>query len=207
MDVQDNGTTGLHHGIYLSTDRNLIDGGRYYRNAGWGVHVYPKATNTIVRNVRSFENQGTGLGLVWGSHNQAYDNLVYSNRTGIHLSGDSPRCYNNTVYGNWGEGLSISNADNGPRGTRNADVRNNIVFQNGSGITDYAVGTGTILSNNLEADPLFIDAAAGDFRLREGSAAIESGTDLSREGVTTDIEGNARPHGEACDIGAREYTP
>ncbi len=67
LDVHDNGTNGFTHGIYLSSDRNLIDGGKYYQNTGWGIHVYPKATNTIVRNVHSFENGATGLGLVWGS--------------------------------------------------------------------------------------------------------------------------------------------
>ncbi len=207
LDVHDNGTTGLHHGIYLSADRNLIDGGKYYRNAGWGVHVYPKATNTIVRNVRSFDNRGAGIGLVWGANNRAYNNLVYGNGSGIHLSGDSPRCYNNTIYGNRGEGLSIANAQNGPRGTRKADVRNNIMFRNGSGIRDYAVGTGTVLSNNLEDDPRFVDAAAGDFRLQAGSAAINKGADLHPEGVTTDIQGTSRPQGEAFDIGAHEFTP
>jgi len=205
LDVHDNGTDGLTHGIYLNGDGNLIDGGRYYRNVGWGIHVYPKATNTTVRNVRCFENGATGLGLVWGSNNVAYNNVVYRNGSGIHLSGDSPRCYNNTVYGNRGEGLSVANAGNGPRGTRKADVRNNIVFKNESEISDYATGTGTILSNNFTNDPEFVDADVGDFRLRNGSPAIDQGVDLSGQGVTTDIEGKPRPQDKAFDIGASEY--
>ena len=84
-DVHDNGTDGLTHGIYLNGDGNLIDGGRYYRNVGWDIHVYPNATNTAVRNVRSFENGATGLRLVWGSNNVAYNNLVYRNGSGVHL--------------------------------------------------------------------------------------------------------------------------
>jgi parallel beta helix pectate lyase-like protein/uncharacterized protein DUF1565 len=206
LDVHDNGTNGLTHGIYLSGDRNLIDGGRYYRNAGWGLHIYPKATHTTVRNVRSFENGATGLGLVWGSNNQAYNNLVYGNGSGIHLSGESPRCYNNTVYNNRGEGLSVANAQNGASGTRNADVRNNIVYRNESGITDYATGAGTVLSNNLTSDPKFVNAAAGDFHLQAGSPAIDKGADLRPQGVTTDFEGNPRPQGSALDIGADEWS-
>jgi hypothetical protein len=206
LDVHDNGTNGYHHGIYLSADGNLIHGGKYYRNAGWGVHIYPKATNTTVRNVRSFENASTGLGLVWGKNNQAYNNIVYKNGAGIHLSGESPRCYNNTVFGNREEGLSVANADNGPNGTSNADVRNNIVFGNGSGIIDYATGAGTVLSNNLEADPAFVDSAAGDSRLQAGSAAIDAGVDLTQEGVTSDIEGTPRPQSGGFDIGAHEFT-
>jgi len=91
LDVHDNGTDGLTHGIYLSAADCLIDGGRYWRNVGWGIHVYPKATNTVVRNTRCYENGATGLGLVWGSNNVAYNNVVYHNGSGIHLSGDSPR--------------------------------------------------------------------------------------------------------------------
>jgi hypothetical protein len=204
LDVHDNGRTGFDHGIYLSADRNLIDGGKYYRNAGWGLHIYPKASNTIVRNVRSFENRATGLGLVWGSNNEAYNNIVYSNGSGIHLSGLSPRCYNNTVYKNRGEGLSIANAQNGANGTTNVDVRNNIVYQNGSGITDHAK-SGTTLSHNLEADPRFADASAGDFRLQDGSPAIDAGADLRAQGVTTDFHGTMRPQGKAFEIGAHEF--
>jgi len=44
-----------------------------------------------VRNTRCYENGATGLGLVWGSNNVAYNNVVYHNGSGIHLSGDSPR--------------------------------------------------------------------------------------------------------------------
>jgi hypothetical protein len=169
--------------------------------------VYPKATNTTVRNVRVYENGSTGLGLVWGSNNQAYNNVVYGNGSGIHLSGVSARCYNNTVYNNRGAGLSIANADNGPSGTSNADVRNNIVYKNESGITDYAKGTGTVLANNFSDDPGFVDAAASDFRLRNGSPAIDQGADLREQGVTTDIEGSRRPQGKAFDIGAYEAGP
>ena len=205
LDVHDNGTDGLTHGIYLNGDRNFIDGGRYYRNVGWGVHVYPKATNTIVRNTRCFENGATGLGLVWGSNNVAYNNIVYANGSGIHLSGDSPRAYNNTVYGNKGEGLSVANPGNGARGTKNADVRNNIVYRNDGGdIADYAKGAGTTLANNLTDDPTFVDAATGDFRLRETSPAIDAGADLRSAGVTADHEGTPRPRGKAFDLGAYE---
>jgi hypothetical protein len=109
-----------------------------------------------------------------------------------------------TVYHNRGEGLSIANADNGPNGTRNTDVRNNIVYRNESGITDYAK-TGTILSNNFEGDPKFLDATAGDFHLQKDSPAIDKGADLKRQGVATDFEGNSRPQGRAFDIGAFEF--
>jgi hypothetical protein len=59
------------------------------------------------------------------------------------------------------------------------------------------------VDGNIEADPMFVDLAAGDLRLSEGSAAIDAGMEL--EEVTTDIDSVARPQGDAYDIGAYEY--
>jgi hypothetical protein len=58
--------------------------------------------------------------------------------------------------------------------------------------------TGT---NPVYGDPGFVDAAVGDFHLRGGSAAVDTGVDA---GVATDIEGTGRPLGTTPDIGAYE---
>ncbi len=63
-------------------------------------------------------------------------------------------------------------------------------------------------AGNTDGDPLFADAAGGDYRVRGGSAAMDSGTNLA--GVVDDIEGRARPvdgdgdGAAACDMGAYE---
>jgi hypothetical protein len=65
---------------------------------------------------------------------------------------------------------------------------------------------------NIDADPLFVNAAAGDFRLRPDSPCIDAGTNLSSL-FQTDIEGQFRPQdgnkdGVAVfDIGAYEFDP
>ncbi len=52
------------------------------------------------------------------------------------------------------------------------------------------------------ADPLFVDAAGGDYHLALGSPAIDAGADA---GVTLDLDGVTRPQAARYDIGAFEF--
>jgi hypothetical protein len=65
---------------------------------------------------------------------------------------------------------------------------------------------------NIDADPRFVNAAAGDFRLRPDSPCIDAGTNLLSL-IQTDITGEVRPWDgnkdgvAAFDIGAYEFRP
>ncbi|MEN6307312.1 MAG: chitobiase/beta-hexosaminidase C-terminal domain-containing protein [Anaerohalosphaeraceae bacterium] len=70
-------------------------------------------------------------------------------------------------------------------------------------------GTGT---GNIDLNPLFTDAAAGDFRLQAGSPCIDMGNNAGvSEGVLTDYAGNSRiidgneDNTAVVDMGAYEY--
>ena len=56
----------------------------------------------------------------------------------------------------------------------------------------------------VNVDPLFVNPEKNDFRLQAGSPAIDAGEHIPE--VTTDIDGNPRPHGKGYDIGPYEYS-
>jgi hypothetical protein len=69
---------------------------------------------------------------------------------------------------------------------------------------------GTIIDpgNNQKAQPLFVNAAAGDFTEAAGSPTIDAGTVLSEYITPTlDLAGNPRIVNGAIDIGAFEFVP
>ena len=59
-------------------------------------------------------------------------------------------------------------------------------------------------TDNIIVDPLFVDAANGDYRLRPGSPCINAGTNSLVQG-DTDVGGHARIVGERVDMGAWEF--
>jgi hypothetical protein len=65
-----------------------------------------------------------------------------------------------------------------------------------------AAGSGS----NQSGDPLFADAAGGDFHPLTGSPLIDAGTSDSASGPS-DLDGRARTLGAAPDIGAYEFPP
>lgn len=82
----------------------------------------------------------------------------------------------------------------------------NIVISNSNFDTSQTPGSATITGgSNQTAPPLFVNAAAGDYRQAAGSPTVDAG---STDGIgALDLEGNARNLGAAPDIGAFEFVP
>jgi len=217
LTVHDNGTTDdSDHGIYISEAAHgtRIEDSTVYNNHASGILV----SNTtippdgcLVRNNRAYANGTSGL-VLSATNTLASNNVIYNNHTaagnllgstkvGLKVGGISTgvKLYNNTVYGqqaNTGDrGILVAS------GVANTEVRNNIAYNNAQNLSDS--GTNTLLTNNLTTDPQFVNAANADFHLQSTSPGIDAGATLPD--VPTDYDGNPRPQGLACDIGAYEF--
>ncbi len=210
--IHDNGVTDFCHGIYITSACNLVDGCQVFHNAGWGIHVYEEGAiedsahdNTVCNNL-IYDNaalgaRGFGIGLYAGNNNVAYNNVLWNNHGAIAIDygATNTRVCNNTCYGNsagGNAGICVG------AGSSAAILRNNIVVQSGTPISNS--GSGTIQEHNLLTDPGFVDPAGHDFHLKSPSAAIDAGVAVS--GFSVDCSGVPRPQGSAWDIGAYEYT-
>lgn len=74
------------------------------------------------------------------------------------------------------------------------------------GISSSNVQGGYAGTGNIDVEPMFVDAANGDFRLQAESPVIDAGTS-DADAPTTDIAGTPRPQGTTWDMGAYEFVP
>ena len=147
---------------------------------------------------------------VTGGGHRIYNNIIYASGStsifrGIYLAARGDRTgtlpnhvYNNTIYDlKHASAYGIYVRQDPPEGVTHV-IANNIVYQAGAGM----LTTGHTVTGNLTTNPSFVDPASGNFNLKIGSAAIDTGEVLDI--VTTDFRGVRRPQGAGYDIGAYE---
>ena len=207
-------------GVLLNGDRNEVAYNHIsgsvafsydYGQDGSAVEIYGGQGNNVHHNVAADNQTFSELGNSRSRDNTFAYNLVLSSLANSKFvvtrgSGDgygpvaNTRLFNNTVVmtGPGSEGFVCHGGCNAGILT----MRNNIIqavlkagyadgafdenydFYSG-GITQFPLGP-----NSGVGDPLFINAAAGDFHLAGGSPAIDSGIDM---GYSTDLEGRSVP--------------
>ena len=215
-------------GIYVSwktrtTITNNIISGNAADISGGGVYVYEESAATITINIisgnRSLSNGG-GICCFEADLATLKNNTIYGNRAdsdggGIYLYKTSPAYVtNNTISGN--------TAGSGGGGIHSFDsaliyITNTILWNNtaptgpemlgGNPVVTYSnVKGGWTGEGNIDADPLFVDPAAGDFHIAFDSPCRSAGTRDAFFFPGTDFEGDPRIGLFALpDIGADEF--
>ena len=197
--------------------------------------MYSAPTITNVRSIIDFENC-----IIRDNYSKERENIYYSGSSTYNIQGSgsiiNSLIYNNKTDGaNRGAALLLNGSatsvdvinstfanNTSPNnhviklnltGSSTANIKNNIIYNNGSTQPFYLTGNTPTFSNNIveggqlgntNADPLFTDATANDFTLQSGSPAIDAGDDSFITGFTTDLIGNTRTNG-TVDLGCFEY--
>jgi len=178
----------------------------------------------VLRNCLGFDNKESNVELDWdespGTVTLANCTFVGSGSFNVWVenSGDSLHMFNCILAGGDNIGLAFEQSGiRNYRGDFNVFHNNNperaivVAYEDEFPLAQVARGGWTSASGQdghslVIEDPgtqLFMDRKAGDFRLRRGSPAIDSGT--SRDAPPDDFLGTRRPVGAGIDRGAFEW--
>lgn len=180
--IFENGTRSTDHGIYCPANELTIRGNIIFRNAGYGIHSYDHPQRQLITQNLCLDNRAAGI-ILAGSDNQAYHNVCVGNGIGMfYFRGN---CRGNIVKNNICAFNRTDCAyDNG--GGRYGDPS-----QNADDYNCYFPGKPNPLikpgDHEVLADPQFVDAQAGDFRLKPGSSCIGRAADVGRQPKLADL--------------------
>lgn len=160
--------------VTFSGNTALSWGGGMYNNN----HSNPSLTNVIFSG-NTATNYGAG-GMYNLSSSPTLANVTFSGNSasyggGMYNLGSSPTLANVIVWGN-------------------TPTQNQIYNNSSTPVVTYSdVQGGYVGTGNINADPLFVDAAGGDLRLQLTSPAIDAGNNAAMpSGVLTDLLGFPR---------------
>ena len=144
---------------------------------------------TVYDSQIAFRLRGATTGGAWVAVKNA---VVYAVSTAFRYEDNiqNLRIWNSTIGGGVTRAFQEAGAASGPLDVRNLLVLGRLTAD-ASHPSNWAVGSDA-----------FVNATAHDYRLAEGSVAIDAGVALA--GVATDRMGTPRPQGYAYDVGAHE---
>jgi parallel beta-helix repeat protein len=213
-------TAGIR--LYHSPD-NTLDRNISHDNQDSGIESYPGSDNTLIYNNVVYNNGDHGIDDLTTTGQRIIGNTAYNNVTaGINVEGTSTGA---TVENN----ISVDNGIKSPRthsdiriergSTAGTTVDYNLVWLtvpdtveiwesvSYSSLEAYRAASGQE-THGIFADPNWFDPAAGDFRLRPGSPAIDSANSGVIGQPGTDVLGTPRlddPATPNTGIGPRTY--
>ena len=212
--------------VLLAVDDVWIDRCYFHDGNGDGIYIAPSArakiSNSIIENmaqhslvIGSTSGSGDPVSDVEIYHNNIY-NTVDSVIIDVIHGVNGLQFKNNIIFDKTAMLRYVRYLGSCSPVSTNSDFNNNIWWRaNGDtdnfgwdgenetmfDFTDWqnSYGQG---SNSLFADPNWVDAAGGNYLLKEESAGINAGIDV---GIADDYEKNHRPYGSQVDIGAFEH--
>jgi ubiquinone/menaquinone biosynthesis C-methylase UbiE len=171
--IFENGTESRDHGIYCPSDDLTINGNIIFNNAGYGIHSYSQPKRQVISRNVCIGNKVCGI-ILAGSDCKVFHNVCVGNGVGIFYYRGG--CKGNVVKNNiFAFNKTDCGYDNGSG--KYGDPADNSDDYNcyfpGKPAEQIKPGTHEIL-----ADPQFIDAKKGDYRLKHDSPCRGKGVDV-----------------------------
>jgi len=159
---------GLHLRSGPSVERNLIRGNIASQAGGIQAVDSPHILSNVIT-----DNTGTyGALLMFGASTVVNNTIVANHSIGITSTQSSGTVRNTIVWGNDSQSIYVVG---------------------GSATFEYCdIEGGWEGEGNIDADPMFVNAPAGDFHLRMGSPCVDAGTNDAPFLPATDYEGDDR---------------
>ncbi len=220
----------LSAAVLFEDGQGIITDATVENHPHWGIRFLTGAYGEVRRNL--VEGNDHGIQSVEGHDEPVVitDNVVaFNSKAGIEdMMQLGTQIRHNTIVGNgWGRPPGDGGAGIVAAPESTTEIHNNIIVSNNGGIlvdpsgptqssnlvwgnaVDYLVvgdeggEPTTATPGDLAVDPMFVNAAGGDFHLEAGSPAIDVG--LASASSATDFDGGSRPQGAGPDLGAFEY--
>jgi hypothetical protein len=184
--VFDNGISSLDHGIYMPADDVTMNGNVIFDNSGYGIQSYDDPVGQVITHNVIFGNKTGGIVLA-GSNSSVLDNTVAYNGLGIIYYAGT--CTGNVVEHNV-FAFNSSDCVFGDGGPNLGAPSNNLddynCYYTGTPSPRLNPGTHEILAN-----PLFLNATSGDFRLAQATPATSAGAFAGA--TVTSLTSSAQP--------------